>query len=161
MQTRAQTRAQTREQKIRNFVETDLNPNTRNELFSLVCMFRKDASLSENELIIKYILDSNDDFFSMYRMKNNMERTAIEADERIVAGKAAAKAVWVDEEARAYIRHQLHSILDKSIASETASPALIKLAAEVKARAEEIVGSAGYVRESIPGWGGEEDVENC
>lgn len=101
-----------RNNRIREFVVSELKPQTRSEMLNIIRKFPHDSTKSEENLLIDYIITSNDDFFNMYRMKNKLERRMLEAKEHEEQVKRDDYNAMIDVEAKSYISHMIHQILD-------------------------------------------------
>jgi hypothetical protein len=125
--------------RIRDFVMNQLKPQTRTELLNIIRMFPYDAAKSEENLIIDYITSSNDDFFNMYRMKNNLEKGMLEVKEREEQARRENYEAIIDTEAKSYISHMIHLILDDDPRSIKYPSKIHMLANAVRHRVAELI----------------------
>ena len=139
-----EVREKARVDRITQFVFGELLPETRASTLRLIRMFPHDPEVPDNDLIIKYIVESHDDFFHNLQTKNYVERRIAEEKAKLDAAEQKRKeqtwAEFVDAEARTYISHMIHDILSGNISENTVyPPELFKVADTVRARAHEIV----------------------
>jgi hypothetical protein len=133
-----------RANRIRDFVISQLKPKTRAELLNIIRIFPYDTTKSEEDLIIGYITGSNDDLFNMYRMKNDIEKGMLEAKEREETEKQTAYDAMIESEAKSYISHMIHQILDDDPRSVKYPTNIHLIANDVRYRVADIVKKIDY-----------------
>jgi hypothetical protein len=137
-----------REERIRHFVGTELLPETRSELLSIIRMLNYKSTLSEHETMCKYIIESDDSFFKNLITKNHVEKRI--AEEKLKLRKEMEiqreneRTEFIEKEAQCYISHVIQNILTDKFEDKKYPKELIVLAKQVRERAEKIVESLIY-----------------
>jgi hypothetical protein len=137
-------REKARVDRINQFVFRELLPETRASTLRLIRMFPHNPEASDDDILVRYIAESHDNFFQNLRTKNYVEKRIAEEKAKLDAAEQKRKEqTWtefVDAEARTYISHMIHDILSGNISENTVyPPELFKVADTVRARAHEIV----------------------
>lgn len=139
-----EVREKARVDRINQFVFDELLPETRATTIRLIRMFPHDPDVPDNDLIVKYIVESHDDFFRNLQTKNYVERRIAEEKAKLDASEQKHKeqtwSEFVDAEARLYISHMIRDILSGNTSENTVyPPELFKYAEAVRVRAHELV----------------------
>jgi hypothetical protein len=135
----------TRGERIQNFIDAELLPETRAELIKLIRMFEWNPHLSENEVMYKYIAESDYAFFKNLITKNHVERRIAEERDKLFKESQLRKETernkFIEEEARSYISHVIQNIISGEYDEKKYPSEFINLAKQVRNRAEKIVES--------------------
>jgi hypothetical protein len=144
-----EVREKARVDRINMFVFGELLPETRASTLRLIRMFPHDPGMPDNDLLVKYIAESHNDFFRNLETKNYVERRIAEEKAKLEADALKQKEkTWtefVDAEARIHISHMIHDILSGNISENTVyPPELFKWAEDVRTRAQELIQSQRF-----------------